>query len=120
MAPLIFGSFNFSPAPKGLMLSVPIVVGALMRFPLGLLSQSIGCKNATLVEMALIAIAMLFGFFFVKSFNDLLAMGVLPGDGVCDCRSRHQHFDGDDDRLRQRASRHRQARQLQAAHCLPV
>ena len=61
------------------MLSIPIIAGALMRFPLGILSQYIGRKNATLVEMGLIAVAMLFGFFFVKSFNDLLAMGVLLG-----------------------------------------
>lgn len=79
MAPFISETFNLSPAQKGLMLSVPIIAGALMRFPLGLLSQYIGRKNATLVEMALICVAMLFGFLFVKSFNDLLAMGVLLG-----------------------------------------
>ena len=79
MAPFISETFNLSPAQKGLMLSIPIMAGALMRFPLGLLSQYIGRKNATLVEMALIAVAMLFGFFFVKTFNDLLAMGVLLG-----------------------------------------
>ena len=79
MAPFISETFGLSPAQKGLMLSVPIIAGALMRFPLGLLSQYIGRKNATLVEMGLIAVAMLFGFFFVKSFNDLLAMGVLLG-----------------------------------------
>lgn len=79
MAPFISETFNLSPAQKGLMLSIPIIAGALMRFPLGLLSQYIGRKNATLVEMAMIAVAMLFGFFFVKSFNDLLAMGVLLG-----------------------------------------
>ncbi|MBD9668315.1 NNP family nitrate/nitrite transporter-like MFS transporter [Variovorax beijingensis] len=79
MAPFIGESFDLSPAQKGLMLSVPIIAGALMRFPLGILSQYIGRKNATLVEMGLIAVAMLFGFFFVKSFNDLLAMGVLLG-----------------------------------------
>ena len=79
MAPFISEAFQLSPAQKGLMLSVPIIAGALMRFPLGLLSQYIGRKNATLVEMALICVAMLFGFFFVKSFNDLLAMGVLLG-----------------------------------------
>ena len=79
MAPFIGETFDLSPAQKGLMLSVPIIAGALMRFPLGILSQYIGRKNATLVEMALIAVAMLFGFFFVKSFNDLLAMGVLLG-----------------------------------------
>lgn len=79
MAPFISETFNLSPAQKGLMLSVPIIAGALMRFPLGILSQYIGRKNATLVEMSMIAVAMLFGFFFVKSFNDLLAMGVLLG-----------------------------------------
>src|SRR6478735_2567989 len=79
MAPFIGETFDLSPAEKGLMLSVPIIAGALMRFPLGILSQYIGRKNATLVEMGLIAVAMLFGFFFVKSFNDLLAMGMLLG-----------------------------------------
>jgi NNP family nitrate/nitrite transporter-like MFS transporter len=79
MAPFISETFNLSPAEKGLMLSIPILAGALMRFPLGILSQYIGRKKATLVEMGLIAVAMLFGFFFVKSFNDLLAMGVLLG-----------------------------------------
>jgi len=79
MAPFISEAFNLSPAQKGVMLSIPILAGALMRFPLGILSQYIGRKKATLVEMALIAVAMLFGFFFVKSFNDLLAMGVLLG-----------------------------------------
>ncbi len=79
MAPFISETFNLSPAQKGLMLSVPILAGALMRFPLGVLAQYIGRKNATLVEMGLIAVAMLFGFFFVNTFNDLLAMGVLLG-----------------------------------------
>jgi len=79
MAPFISETFGLSPAQKGLMLSVPIIAGALMRFPLGLLSQYVGRKSATLIEMGLIAVAMLFGFFFVKTFNDLLAMGVLLG-----------------------------------------
>ena len=79
MAPFISETFHLSPAQKGLMLSIPIFAGALMRFPLGVLAQYIGRKNATLVEMSLIAAAVLYGFFFVKSFNDLLAMGVLLG-----------------------------------------
>jgi NNP family nitrate/nitrite transporter-like MFS transporter len=79
MAPFITEEFNLTPAEKGLMLSIPIFAGALMRFPLGLLAQYIGRKKATLVEMALIAVAMLYGYFAVKSFNDLLAMGVLLG-----------------------------------------
>ena len=79
MAPFISETFQLSPAQKGLMLSVPIIAGALMRFPLGLLAQYIGRKPATLVEMGMICVAMLFGFFCVDTFGDLLAMGVLLG-----------------------------------------
>ncbi|XHS78965.1 nitrate/nitrite transporter [Burkholderiaceae bacterium UC74_6] len=79
LAPFISEAFDLSPAQKGLMLSIPIMAGALMRFPLGLLSQYIGRKNATLVEMGLIAVAMLYGFFMVKRYDDLLAMGALLG-----------------------------------------
>ncbi|MBA4109818.1 MAG: MFS transporter [Leptothrix sp. (in: Bacteria)] len=79
MAPFISETFNLTPAQKGLMLSIPIIAGAVMRFPLGLLSQYIGRKNATLVEMGMIALAMLYGVFMVNEFNDLLKMGVLLG-----------------------------------------
>ncbi|MEO5793784.1 MAG: MFS transporter [Rhodoferax sp.] len=79
MAPFITEAYKLSPAEKGVMLSIPIFAGALMRFPLGILAQYIGRKNATLVEMGGIAIAMLFGYFYVQSFNELLAMGVLLG-----------------------------------------
>ena len=79
MAPFISETYQMSPAQKGLMLSIPILAGALMRFPLGVLAQYIGRKRATLVEMGLICVALLFGLFMVHSFNDLLAMGVLLG-----------------------------------------
>jgi NNP family nitrate/nitrite transporter-like MFS transporter len=79
MAPFISEAYGLTPAQKGLMLSVPIIAGALMRFPLGVLSQYIGRKSATLVEMGLIAVAMLYGWIAVESFSDLLKMGVLLG-----------------------------------------
>ena len=79
MAPFISESFNLSPAQKGFMVSVPIIAGALMRFPLGLLSQYIGRKSAALVEMGLIVLALLYGFMAVDSHSEVLAMGVLLG-----------------------------------------
>jgi NNP family nitrate/nitrite transporter-like MFS transporter len=79
MAPFISEAYGLTPAQKGLMLSVPIIAGALMRFPLGVLAQYIGRKSATLVEMALIAVALLYGWLMVDSFSDLLKMGVLLG-----------------------------------------
>ena len=38
MAPFISESFQLNAAQKGLMLSIPIFAGALMRFPLGVLA----------------------------------------------------------------------------------
>lgn len=79
MAPFISEAFNLTPVQKGLMISIPIMAGAFMRFPLGILAQYIGRKNAALVEMSCIILAMAYGFFAVSTFNDVLAMGVLLG-----------------------------------------
>ena len=61
------------------MVSVPTLAGAFMRFPLGVLSQYIGRKMAAIFEMSAIIIALLYGFFFVKTYSDVLAMGILLG-----------------------------------------
>ena len=79
MAPFISESYQLSPAQKGFMVSVPIIAGALMRFPLGVLSQYIGRKNAAMVEMALIMIGLIYGYAFVDTHGEVLAMGVLLG-----------------------------------------
>jgi len=79
MAPFIKETFNLSAAEVGFMVSVPILAGALMRFPLGLLAQYIGRKSAAMVEMGLIVLALAFGYFFVDTHNEVLAMGVLLG-----------------------------------------
>jgi NNP family nitrate/nitrite transporter-like MFS transporter len=79
MAPFISESFHLDAAQKGFMISVPILAGALMRFPLGVLAQYIGRKNAAMGEMSLIIAALAFGFYFVKTYDHVLAMGVLLG-----------------------------------------
>jgi NNP family nitrate/nitrite transporter-like MFS transporter len=79
MGPFISEAFHLSPAQIGLMVSIPTLAGAFMRFPLGVLSQYTGRKNAAIVEMSAIVIALLYGFFFVHTFQNVLAMGVLLG-----------------------------------------
>ena len=79
MAPFLSEEFHLTPSQTGFMISLPILAGALMRFPLGVISQYIGRKNAALIEMSVIMLAMAFGYFFVDSFNAALAMGVLLG-----------------------------------------
>ena len=79
MAPFISKEFGLDAAEKGFMISVPVIVGALMRFPLGLLSQYIGRKNAAQVEMGAIVLALSGGYFFVDSYAGVIAMGVALG-----------------------------------------
>lgn len=79
MAPFMAAEFHLSPAEKGFMVSVPVFAGALMRFPLGILSQYIGRKNAALLEMSIITLCLLFGWLFVADYNHVLGMGVALG-----------------------------------------
>ncbi|MEZ2346407.1 MFS transporter [Terriglobus sp. RCC_193] len=79
MGPFITEQFHLSPAQTGLMVSIPTMAGALMRFPLGVLSQYIGRKSAAIIEMVIIIAALMYGFFFVHTFSNVLAMGVLLG-----------------------------------------
>jgi NNP family nitrate/nitrite transporter-like MFS transporter len=79
MAPFISETYHLTAAQKGFMISVPILAGALMRFPLGILSQYIGRKNAALVEMALILVGLAYGYFSIATYDHVLAMGVLLG-----------------------------------------
>ena len=79
MGPFISEQFHLSPAQIGLMVSIPTLAGALMRFPLSVLSQYIGRKSAAIVEMSCIIVALMYGYFFVHSFSNVLAMGVLLG-----------------------------------------
>ncbi|HRJ77614.1 MAG: Nitrate transporter [Planctomycetes bacterium] len=79
MAPFISKEFGLDAAEKGFMISVPVIVGALMRFPLGLLAQYIGRKNAAQVEMGMIVVGLGLGWLFVESMAGVLAMGCVLG-----------------------------------------
>jgi len=79
MGPFISEQFHLTPGQIGLMVSIPTLAGALMRFPLGVISQYIGRKNAAIVEMSAIVLALIYGFLFVNTFHEVLAMGVLLG-----------------------------------------
>ena len=79
MAPFISESLSLTAAQKGFMISVPILAGALIRFPLGVLAQYVGRKNAAMVEMGLIVLALGYGSVYVNSYGQVLAMGLLLG-----------------------------------------
>ena len=83
MAPFIKESLQLSPSQMGFMLSVPIFAGALMRFPLGVIAQYIGRKNATLVEMGGIALALACGLTARTASTRVLAGSVRPRKRLC-------------------------------------
>lgn len=58
---------------------MPILAGALVRFPLGVLAQYVGRKNAAMVEMGLIVLALGYGSTYVDSYGQVIAMGLLLG-----------------------------------------
>lgn len=79
LGPFISREMGLTPVQRGFMVSVPIITGALMRFPLGVISQYIGRKTVACIEMVTIMIALAWGWFFVKDYTDLLIMGVMLG-----------------------------------------
>ncbi len=79
MAPFISDSFGLTDVQKGFLVSLPVMAGALMRFPMGLVSQYIGRKNAAQLEMGTIVIGLLIGSLFVQNYGGVLLMGVIIG-----------------------------------------
>jgi len=79
MAPFISQEFHLSVEQKGMMLAIPVFAGSLLRIPLGLLAEYIGRKRTALLAMSFTIAAMLYGFFFVHTYHQVLLMGGLLG-----------------------------------------
>jgi len=79
LAPYISEEFGLTPAQKGFMTAVPVFAGALLRFPLGLLSQYIGRKRAAQVNMGVLVAGLLGGYFLSASYGGVIALGAILG-----------------------------------------
>ena len=79
MAPFISEELALSDAQKGFMVSVPVFAGALLRFPLGVLSQYIGRTRAAQIEMGTICVGLVIGWCWVETLTGVLAMGFVLG-----------------------------------------
>lgn len=67
-------------AQKGLMVATPVLAGALLRFPMGLLVDRAGPKTAGLIGQVIVIAALLWAWYFgVKSYEKVLMLGVLLG-----------------------------------------
>ncbi|MBI2848599.1 MAG: NarK/NasA family nitrate transporter [Chloroflexi bacterium] len=79
MAPYITEHFRLSPSEAGFMMSVPVLAGALLRVPFGIVAQYIGRKNAAQINMGIVVIGLLLSRFLVDSLFGVLILGVFLG-----------------------------------------
>jgi NNP family nitrate/nitrite transporter-like MFS transporter len=70
---------RMSPAQQGLMVAVPLLGGALLRIPMGVLTDRIGGRRTGLIGLTLTAVPLLLGWLWADQFEDLLLVGLLLG-----------------------------------------
>ncbi|EQA35809.1 nitrate transporter [Leptospira inadai serovar Lyme str. 10] len=71
--------FGLGPAQKGLMVSIPLLGGTLLRIPMGLLSDRFGSKKVALSGMAVTMIPLVWGWLSAKSMPEVVCIGLLLG-----------------------------------------
>ena len=79
LANSIVPQFGLQPAQKGLMVSVPLLSGAVLRLPMGLLTDRIGARRTGLLGLGLTLLPLLLGWLWADSFGKLLVVGLLLG-----------------------------------------
>ncbi|PZP31005.1 MAG: MFS transporter [Roseateles depolymerans] len=81
LMPVIADRYALGPADTGLLISLPLLSGALLSLPLGLLAQRIGRRRVALASTALLILALLWAWAWADSPARLLALGPLLGLG---------------------------------------
>ncbi|MEW9671986.1 nitrate/nitrite transporter [Ammoniphilus sp. 3BR4] len=75
----IVEDLGLSPAQKGLMVGIPVLGGALLRIPMGLLADRFGGKKMGMIGMVLTMIPLTWGWLFADSLSQIFALGFLLG-----------------------------------------
>jgi NNP family nitrate/nitrite transporter-like MFS transporter len=73
------GRFGLDPLQNGFMIAVPLLSGALLRLPLGALTDRFGGRRVGLVGLSLTLLPLLVGWLWADSFPRILLVGLLVG-----------------------------------------
>jgi NNP family nitrate/nitrite transporter-like MFS transporter len=79
MAPYIKEAFGLTTSQNAFLLSIPVWAGALLRLPMGFLSQYIGRKNAAQINMALLVVGLGAGYWLSQTYGGVLVLGAILG-----------------------------------------
>jgi NNP family nitrate/nitrite transporter-like MFS transporter len=71
--------FNLNAAERGLMLSIPLLGGSILRLVLGVMTDRIGARKTGLIGLALTLIPLLLGWLWADSFPKILIVGMMLG-----------------------------------------
>jgi MFS transporter, NNP family, nitrate/nitrite transporter len=75
----ISADFKLNDAQKALMVSIPTLGGALLRIPMGMLADHIGCRRTGLLGMAVTFVPLAWAFLAGTSFHQALGFGLFLG-----------------------------------------
>lgn len=71
--------FGLTPGQKGLLVAIPLLGGALVRIPLGVLTDRIGPKKTGAIAQCIVVLPLLWGWRFGHDLPQLMALGLLLG-----------------------------------------
>ncbi|PPA70996.1 nitrate/nitrite transporter [Jeotgalibacillus proteolyticus] len=75
----IVEDYGLSPAQQGMMVGIPILGGALLRIPMGLLADKFGGRKMGMVGMILTMVPLVWGWLFAANLTHIYAVGILLG-----------------------------------------
>ncbi|MCZ0756400.1 nitrate/nitrite transporter [Anoxybacillus sp. J5B_2022] len=75
----IVEDLGLTPAQKGMMVGIPVLGGALLRIPMGLLADRFGGKRIGIIGMLLTMVPLLWGWLLADSLPQIYALGLLLG-----------------------------------------
>lgn len=79
LAVYISQELGLSATQKGLIVALPLLSGALLRIPMGILTDRVGPKMAGMIGMALTLLPLIWGWQFASRLTDVLVIGLLLG-----------------------------------------
>ncbi|CDX00325.1 Nitrate transporter [Desulfitobacterium hafniense] len=75
----VVGEFQMTDAQKGLMVGLPVLGGAFLRIPMGLLADRFGGKKIGIIGMLVTMVPLLWGYLFGNGIGEIYALGLLLG-----------------------------------------
>src|SRR5687768_5221316 len=75
----VAADFGLTDGQKGLMAALPILAGALLRIPIGMLADYFGPRRTAIAGLALTAVPLLLGGVWASSFGQILVVCLLLG-----------------------------------------